>query len=87
VVLVSDGKSHDHRKAVRVARKMKRKGVTILCVGIGRGRKVDRLIKQLQEISSKPEYTFKTTMNALDTIENSLVKDMCEPISKYTQIQ
>ena len=87
MVLVSDGKSHDHRKAVRVARKMKQKGVKILCVGIGRGRKVDRLIKQLQEISSKPEYTFKTTMNALDTIENSLVKDMCEPISKYTQIQ
>jgi predicted RNase H-like nuclease len=87
VVLVSDGKSHDHRKAVRVARKMKQKGVTILCVGIGRWRKVDRLIKQLQEISSKPEYTFKTTMNALNTIENSLVKDMCEPISKSTQIQ
>ena len=83
VVLFSDGESHDHSKAVRVAQEMKDNGVEVLCVGIGNGLAVDRLMRQLREISSKPEYTFKITMNALNTIENSLVKDMCKAISKY----
>ena len=83
VVLFSDGESQDHSKAVRVAREMKDKGVEILCVGIGKGLNVARLMRQLREISSKPKYTFKIAMNALNTIENSLVKDMCEAISKY----
>jgi ribose 5-phosphate isomerase len=61
---------------------MKDNGVEILCVGIGNGNTIERLIKQLKEISSKPEYTFKITVNALNTIEESLVKDMCEAISK-----
>ena len=88
MVLFSDGESHDHSKAVRVAQEMRDNGVEILCVGIGNanGQSFTRLMKQLKEISSKPEYTFKTTMNALNTIENSLVKDMCEAISKYTQL-
>ena len=82
VVLFSDGESHDHSKAVRIAQEMKDNGVEILCVGIGNGNTIERLIKQLKEISSKPEYTFKITVNALNTIEESLVKDMCEAISK-----
>jgi ribose 5-phosphate isomerase len=82
VVLFSDGESHDHSKAVRIAQEMKDDGVEILCVGIGNGNTIERLIKQLKEISSKPEYTFKITVNALNTIEESLVKDMCEAISK-----
>ncbi len=85
MVLFSDGQSHDQSKAVRVAREMKEKGVEILCVGIGNGITVERLIEKLKEISSKPEYTFKSTVNALNTIEDTLVKDMCEAISKQTQ--
>ena len=85
VVLFSDGQSHDHTRAVRVAREMKDAGVAILCVAIGRGQNADQLMKQLKEISSKDEYTFKSNVNALKTIEDSLVKDMCEAISKYTE--
>ncbi|CAB3983251.1 neural cell adhesion molecule 1-like [Paramuricea clavata] len=81
VVLFSDGESHDHSKAVRVAQEMRDNGVEILCVGIGNGQTQNRLMKQLKELSSKPGYTFNITMNALNTIENSLVKDMCEAIS------
>ena len=41
---------------------------------------------QLTQISSKNEYSFKSNVNALDTIEDLLVKDMCEAImvSTYT---
>lgn len=40
---------------------------------------------QLQQISSKNEYSFKSNVNALDTIEDLLVKDMCEAIIVSTQ--
>ncbi|XP_028392610.1 von Willebrand factor A domain-containing protein 2-like [Dendronephthya gigantea] len=81
LVVFSDGQSHDHSKAVNMARKMKEKGVAILCVAIGNGITVNRLTRMLQQISSKPEYTFKSSVNALNTIEDSLVKNMCETIS------
>ena len=86
LVLFSDGQSHDQSRAVRVAREMNAKGVAILCVAIGKGQVVNALMEKLQEISSKKEYTFKSSINALDTIEDSLVKDMCEAISKYTAL-
>ena len=80
LVLFSDGKAHDQSKAVRVAREMKAKGVTILSVAIGKGQTVNKLMEQLQQISSKKEYTFKSNVNALATIEDSLVKDMCKAV-------
>lgn len=83
LVLFSDGQSHDHSRAVVEARKMKEKGVSILCVAIGSGLTVNRLTRKLKEISSKPEYTFNSSVNALNTIEDSLVKNMCDTISKY----
>lgn len=83
VVLYSGGESHDQPKAVRVARQMKAKGVALLCVAINKAQRVGRLMKQLQEISSKAEYTFKSNFNALNTIKDSLVKEMCEEIGKY----
>ena len=86
LVLFSDGEAQDQSKAVRVAREMKANGVAILCVAIGKGQNVYKLMEQLKQISSKKEYTFKSNINALDTIEDSLVKDMCEAISKYTEL-
>ena len=84
--MFSDGQSHDQTRAVRVAQEMKEKGVVILSVAIGNGLSVERLMKKLKEISSKPEYTFKSTINALNTIEDTLVKDMCEAISEYISL-
>ena len=85
LVLFSDGEAHDQSKAVRVAREMKAKGVAILSVAIGKGQTVNKLMEQLQQISSKKEYTFKSNFNALATIEGSLVKDMCKAVGKYTE--
>lgn len=82
IVLFSDGQSHDHSYAVRVAREMKDNGVAILCVAIGKGQKLYTLFKKLKEISSKPEYTFKININAMNTIADSLVKEMCDAVSK-----
>ena len=85
VVLFTDGESSDHGKAVRVAREMKDKGVAILCVAIGKGQ-LDSLRKQLQQISSKDEYIFKSNIDALDAIKDSLVKETCEAIGKHTDV-
>ena len=82
LVLFSDGLPNDQSKAVRVAREMKAKGVAIFCVAIGEGQAVNELMEKLQEISSKKEYTFKSSLSTLDSIEDPLVKDMCERISK-----
>ena len=84
VVLFSDGASSDQDTAQRVAKEMKANGVAILCVAIGNNEEVDNLFKQLQEISSKPEYTFKSNIDALDAIKDSLVKEICEAIGKHT---
>ena len=86
VVLFTDGESNDFSKAVRVAREMRDKGVAILCVAIGRGQLVDRLVKQLQQISSKDEYIFKSNIDALDAIKDSLVKETCEATGKHTDV-
>ena len=84
LVLFSDGQSHDQSAAESVARKMKAKDVAIFCVAIDKGKTVDQLVGKLQQISSKKEYTFKSHVDALKTIEDSLVQDMCDAISEYT---
>ena len=61
---------------------MKAKGAEVLCVGIGKSKANARLIRQLQELASKPEYVFETTFDVLETIENTLVKEVCEAIGK-----
>ncbi|XP_028392830.1 von Willebrand factor A domain-containing protein 2-like isoform X2 [Dendronephthya gigantea] len=80
VVIFTDGRSDDHSRAVQFAQELKANHVAILCVGIGQGRTVYRLIKQLNQLASKREYVFKSPINALDTIENALVKEICEAI-------
>lgn len=87
LVLFTDGESSDHGTAVQAAQQLKARDVAILCVGIGNGATVNRLIHQLKELASKPEYVFKSNMNALNTIENELVKDICKSIRKYARIQ
>lgn len=82
LLLFSDGASHDQSRAVRIVREMNAKGVTILCVAIGRGQAINNLMKKLQQIASMKDYVFKSNIHALDTIEDSLVKDICERISK-----
>ena len=82
LVLCSDGASQDHAQAVKAAQAMKNKGVEILCVGIGQGNTVQTLMNQLKQLASKPEYLFQTAMGAMNTIENTLVKDMCEAAGK-----
>ena len=82
--LFSDGASHDQNRAERVAQEMKTEGVAILCVGIGKSQYLNVYMEKLRKIASKKEYAFKSNINALATIEDSLVKEMCEAISKYT---
>ena len=82
LLVFSDGQSHDHSKAVRETTQMKKEGVAVLCVAIGGGATNGRLIGQLQQLASKPEHVFKSAMDALDTIEDTLVKDMCDVVGK-----
>ncbi|XP_028392831.1 von Willebrand factor A domain-containing protein 2-like [Dendronephthya gigantea] len=77
LVLFTDGQSSDHNKAVQAASQLKGSGVAILCVAIGNGATSTSLLRQLGDLASKQEYVFKSNMNALDKIEDELVKDIC----------
>ena len=83
LVLFSDGESQDHARAVATAQAMKNTGVEILCVGIGQGRTNQKLIEQLRQLVSKPQYLFQTAIDAINTIENSLVGEICEAARKW----
>lgn len=74
---MSDGMSDDHNKAVEIARKLKDKGVVILCVAIGEGNQIKRFREKLREIASESEYMFNCRASDLNTIKDSLVEVMC----------
>ena len=84
LVLFTDGKSYDHIAAVQAAQQLKAGDVAILCVAIGKGATSNQLIEQLTQLASKPEYVFKSNINALNAIENELVRKICISIRKYT---
>ena len=67
---------------MRETNQMKKEGVAVLCVAIGKGAVNGKLLQQLKQLASEPEHVFKSAMDALDTIEDTLVKDMCEVIGK-----
>lgn len=82
LVLISDGQSSDHNRAVDEAQRMKNSGILVLCVGIGRGRVLEHLIEQLKQLVSRPEYVLKSAIDGLQTTEDSLVKYMCDAAGK-----
>ena len=77
LVVLSDGQAHDQKLALQQADLMKKSGVTILCIGVGKPRTVQSFLNQLKKLASKPSYVFKCEFNALTTIENVLASKMC----------
>lgn len=76
-MLLTDGQASDRNKAILEAKKLRKKGVKIIALGIGEKNTIEWFRKDLELMASRPNDVFTVDFTKLAYLVNVLTSEIC----------